>query len=126
MPTVWAHLHGQATPEEEELSVTLPEPIAEYFAAANTGDVDRVAACFAEHAVVRDEGREIRGRDAILDWAAEVRRKYHFHAEILAIEEAADRQIVTAYLTGDFPGNPIQLGYRFRLAGCEIVSLEIG
>jgi ketosteroid isomerase-like protein len=108
------------------VSATPLQPITDYFAAANAGDVDRVAACFAEHAAVRDEGREIHGRDAILDWAAEVRRRYRFHAEILAIEEVADRQIVTAYLTGDFPGNPISLRYRFRLAGRKIDSLEIG
>ncbi len=106
--------------------MTLPKPIAEYFTAANSGDADRVAACFAEDAVVRDEGHVRQGRAAILDWAAEVRRKYRFHAEILSIEEASDRTLVTAHLTGDFPGNPLDLRYRFKLAGGEIVSLDIG
>jgi hypothetical protein len=59
-------------------------------------------------------------------WAEEVRRKYHFHAETIAVEEMADRTIVTAHLTGDFPGNPIDLRYRFKLAGSRIVALEIG
>jgi hypothetical protein len=36
-----------------------------------------------------------------------------------------DRTVVTAHLTGDFPGNPVDLRYRFKLAGAEIVALEI-
>ena len=106
--------------------MTLPKPIAEYFTAANSGDADRVAACFADDAVVRDEGHLRQGRAGILDWAAEAQRKYRFHAEILSIEEASDRTLVTAHLTGDFPGNPLDLRYRFKLAGGEIVSLDIG
>ena len=104
----------------------LPKSLAEYFAAANTDDADRVAACFAENAVVRDEGRDIRGRGAVRAWAEAARRKYRFHAEALTIEEAADRTVVTAHLTGDFPGSPVDLRYRFKLAGPEIIALEIG
>jgi ketosteroid isomerase-like protein len=108
------------------MAVTLPKSVAEYFSAANTDDADRVAACFAADAVVRDEGRDNHGRDAIRRWAQEVRRKYRFHAEVTAVEEAADRIIVTAHLTGDFPGSPVDLRYRFKLAGPAIIALEIG
>jgi ketosteroid isomerase-like protein len=108
------------------MTVILPAPLAEYFAAANADDPDRVAACFAEDAIVHDESRDRRGRAAIRAWAVEVRHKYHFHAEVLAVEEAGDRTIVTAHLTGDFPGNPVDLRYRFKLDGPEIVALEIG
>jgi ketosteroid isomerase-like protein len=108
------------------MTVTLAKSLAEYFAAANTEDADRVAACFAEDAVVRDEGHDIRGRDAVRAWAAEVRRKYRFHAEVVAVEEAPDRTVVTAHLTGDFPGSPVDLRYRFKLRGRQIIALEIG
>ena len=108
------------------MTMTLPKPVAEYFAAANADDAERVAACFAEEAVVHDEGGDFRGRSAIHAWAAEVRRKYHFHAEPIAVEETADRTIVTAHLTGDFPGNPIDLRYHFKLAASRIVALQIG
>jgi ketosteroid isomerase-like protein len=108
------------------MTVKLPKPLAEYFAAANTADADRVAACFAEDAVVRDEGRDIHGRHAVRAWAQETRRKYRYHAEVVAVEEAADRTVVTAHLTGDFPGNPVDLRYRFKLTGPKIIALEIG
>jgi len=105
--------------------VKLPKPLAEYFAAANTGDADRVAACFAEDAIVHDEGRDMHGRPAIRAWARETWRKYRFHAEVRIVEEIAGRTVVTAHLTGDFPGNPVDLRYRFKLAGAEITALEI-
>ena len=108
------------------MSLKLPRPLAEYFAAANSADADRVAACFAENAVVRDEGRDVHGRGAIRAWAEETRRKYRYHAEPMKVEETADRTVVTAHLTGNFPGNPVDLGYRFKLAGTEIAALEIG
>ncbi len=108
------------------MTVTLPKSLAEYFAAANTDNADRIAACFAQDAAVRDEGREIRGRAAIRAWAEDTRRKYRFHAQVLAVEMAGDRIFVTAHLTGDFPGNPVDLTYRFKLAGSEIIALEIG
>ena len=108
------------------MTVTPPKPVAAYFVAANTGGADHVTGCFADDAVVRDEGGEYRGRDAIRGWAEEVRRKYHFHAEVIAVREAADRTIVTAHLTGDFPGNPVDLRYQFKLAGSRMMALEIG
>jgi ketosteroid isomerase-like protein len=107
------------------MTVKLPRSLTEYFAAANTDDADRVAACFAEDAVVRDEGRDIHGRGAVRAWAEESRRKYRFHAEVMTVEEAADRTVVTAQLTGDFPGSPVDLRYQFKLAGSEIIALEI-
>ena len=42
------------------------------------------------------------------------------------MEAEADRTVVTAHLTGDFPGNPVDLHYRFKVAGGEIAALEIG
>lgn len=107
------------------MTVQLTRSLTEYFAAANTDDAARVAACFAEDAVVRDEGRDIHGRGAVRGWAEESRRKYRFHATVLTVEEAADRIVVTAHLTGDFPGNPVDLRYRFKLAGPKIIALEI-
>ena len=104
----------------------VPQAIADYFAAANTDDADRVAACFADDAVVRDEGRDHCGRGAVRVWARETRRKYRYHAEIRTAEKVADRTIVTAHLTGDFPGSPVDLRYRFKLAGGKIVAPEIG
>jgi ketosteroid isomerase-like protein len=53
------------------MSVDLPTLIAIYIAVENRGDVEALAECFAEDAVVRDEGKTIEGLAAIKQWKAE-------------------------------------------------------
>ena len=108
------------------MTVKLPEPVANYLAAANARDADGVAASFTEDAVVHDEGGAHRGRAAIRVWAEEAGHKYRFRAEVLKATESPDQTIVTARITGDFPGNPIDLTFRFKLANGRIAELAIG
>ncbi len=102
----------------------LPDTVARYFAATNAHHPDSVADCFELDARVRDEGRDYNGREAIRAWAGETSRKYNFQAEVRSAVSAEDRLVVTAHLTGDFPGNPVDLDFRFRLASL-IAALEI-
>ncbi len=107
------------------MSVDLPTPIAIYIAAENRGDTEALAQCFAEHAIVRDEGRTIEGLAAIKQWKAETKKKYQHTVEPLASAQNGDKTIVTNRLTGNFPGSPIELRFIFGLDGNKIVSLEI-
>src|SRR5258708_3544278 len=107
------------------MSVDLPAPIATYIAAENRGDTEALEQCFAEHAVVRDEGRTIEGVAAIKRWKAETKRKYQHTVEPLASVQKGDKTIVTNRLTGNFPGSPIELQFIFALDGDKIASLEI-
>ena len=84
-----------------------------------------MAKCFAEHAVVRDEGKTIKGLAAIKEWKAETKRKYQHTVEALASAQKGGETIVTSRLTGNFPGSPIELRFIFRLDGDRIASLEI-
>ncbi len=108
------------------MSDLLPGPVGEYFAAANERAPDRVAACFAPTATVRDEGREIRGRRDIRNWAQHTGDTYGYTATVTAVEQTPDLVVVTAKLVGEFPGSPIDLRYRFALASGLIARLEIG
>ena len=103
----------------------LPKPIANYVAAENGGDPEALAGCFAEGAVVRDEGKTIEGLVAIKQWTAETREKYQHTIEPLASVRKGDKVIVTNRLTGNFPGSPIELEFVFELAGDRIAALEI-
>ena len=107
------------------MTIKLPAPIARYLDAANTDDAEAVAACFTADAHVLDEARDHDGVTAIRDWAADARHRYRFHAEPRSFEPAPDGGTVTAHLTGDFPGAPADLRYRFRLAGDRVADLEI-
>lgn len=107
------------------MSVDLPTPIAIYIAAENSGDTERLAQCFAEDAVVRDENQTIEGLAAIKQWKADTKKKYQHTIEPLASTQKDDKTIVTNRLTGNFPGTPIELEFVFTLEGDKIASLEI-
>ncbi len=82
----------------ERPSVTLPEPIAAYFAADRL-DAEAVVRCFTNDAVVKDEGETHAGLAAIRRWKTEA--------------------------AGDFPGGQVDLRFFFRLERGKIASLEI-
>jgi hypothetical protein len=104
--------------------IELPAPIAAYFA-ADAADVDAVARCFIKNAVVVDEHRKHRGRHAIARWKAEATAKYHYTSEPLTVDRSGPDTVVVARVTGDFPGSPVELRYRFALEGDRIARLEI-
>ena len=107
------------------MTTKLPIPIAIYIAAENRGDTEALAQCFAEDAVVRDEGQTIEGLAAIKQWKAETRRKYQHTIEPFSSDQKNGKTIVTNRLTGNFPGSPIELEFVFTLDGNKIASLEI-
>jgi ketosteroid isomerase-like protein len=53
---------------------SLAPVISEYLAASDRGDTEALVRCFAEDAVVVDEGREWQGTAAIRRWRATVAR----------------------------------------------------
>lgn len=111
-------------PMEPVLPLTLPKSIADYFA-ADAGDGVAVARCMTADAVVVDEGRTYRGRDAVVSWKSAAAAKYDYASEPIAVAEDGGRTIVTARVTGNFPGSPIDLRYGFTLEGDAIAKLEI-
>ena len=104
--------------------VTLPEPIAAYFA-ADRRDTEAIARCFTQDAVVKDEGHTHTGVMAIKQWKTESAAKYTYTSEPFALERCDGMTIVTSRLTGNFPGSPVDLRFFFRLERGRIASLEI-
>src|SRR5436189_3038518 len=100
----------------------LPDLLSRYFAAANSDDADRIAACFAEDARVHDERQDFIGRAAIRQWAIDARKKASFQSEPFELEGEPDAPIVRAHVSGNFPGSPVDLTYRFKLAGDAIAT----
>ena len=104
--------------------IDLPAPVAAYFAADTTG-AEAVAQCFTDGAVVIDERQEYRGRTAIARWKAEVSAKFRYTVDRLGVHVSGNKITVTGRVTGDFPGSPVNLKYRFTLEGDKIARLEI-
>lgn len=90
---------------------SVPTVIRRYFELAGQPDSEDYFALFAEDAVVEDESAEYRGIEAIRRWRRAVPLVSY---EITDVRDTPDGTIVTATITGDFPGSPFAgLRYRF-------------
>ena len=98
------------------MSIALPEPVAAYFAAEKRADVDALARCFVDDAIVRDEGRTIEGVAAIKQWNAAAREKYHHTVEPI---DAADRDgktvVIGLHIGMQHPAEAGFRGHKFSL-----------
>lgn len=107
------------------MSVQLPASIAAYVAWSNAHDASAPVTCFAEDAVVRDEGRDRIGLADIRAWKDEVTKKYLPTMDVLRTTEKDGRTVVTGRVSGNFPGSPVELSYAFTLKDGKIARLEI-
>src|SRR5687767_13460335 len=107
------------------MPIELPPVLQTYFRAKNAHNIAAIIACFADDAVVHDEGEELRGAEAIQAWIEKTTAKYRVTAEPVKLEEENGETIVTARVSGDFPGSPIDLRFFFSLQGEKIKSLAI-
>ena len=104
-------------------ALTLPEPIAAYFAAEHNPEA--LQHCFTAQAVMKDAGHTYAGINAIKTFMAAASAKYSAASVPFAFEREDGFQVVRAKVTGNFPGSPIDLSYRFQLERGLIASLEI-
>jgi ketosteroid isomerase-like protein len=103
----------------------IPSIIGAFIKASNEHDSNAVVACFADHAVVHDEAKEMRGATAIKEWSDQTSEKYQFTIEPTALVEGDQEIILTATVSGNFPGSPISLDFEFTVKNNQIVTLTI-
>ncbi len=94
-------------------------------AAQNAHDGDAFLACFADEAVVRDEGHTHVGTAAIRAWFDEVTRKYAPHFEVTDLGSWDGEPVLTGMVSGNFGGSPIELRYYVAMDEGKIVALKI-
>jgi ketosteroid isomerase-like protein len=104
----------------------LDAPISNYFTLSNEHQAEALAGLFTDDAWVHDEHEDHRGREAIRAWADETFRKYGTHLEPRDTRDEAGATVVRSEVSGDFPGSPIELDFRFVTLGGRIKELEIG
>jgi hypothetical protein len=107
------------------MAIPLPPPIALYVQLENAGDAETLSACFAPHAIVRDEGRTYEGLAAIKAWKEETKTQYHHTVTPLEVAQQHGKTVLKAQLTGDFPGSLVTVNFAFVLEAGKIISLEI-
>ncbi|WP_294312758.1 nuclear transport factor 2 family protein [uncultured Chryseobacterium sp.] len=103
--------------------MNLPHIISTLVQAQNEFDSAAYAKCFAENAQVFDEGRTHHGKAEIENWIHKANKEYQATMEPLDYDEKEN--ILSAKTSGNFPGSPIVLKYRFQLADGLIESLKI-
>jgi hypothetical protein len=104
---------------------SMPRSIADYFAGKNARDYATALSGFAPEAAVSDEERQHVGWEAIQRWMEESAAKYNDQSQIRGSTSDGDRTVVTAKVSGTFPGSPIELRYAFTLQDGLITSLAI-
>ena len=108
------------------MSTELPEPVASFFRAHNTGATENFSALFTGDAVIFDEEHEYRG-DAIKSWIDGVISRYRpLHADVTSLLPSGSQTIATAQVSGTFPGSPVELRYQFTIRDGKIAALSIG
>jgi hypothetical protein len=107
------------------MTATLPKTVAAYVEAYNDRSREAAAACFSEDALVHDEGKDHRGRKAILEWTRETIEKYQPVLTPGKVE-GSDRKVVVAMtVSGNFPGSPVTLSFHFAIENGRIAELRI-
>jgi ketosteroid isomerase-like protein len=106
-------------------ALKLPEPIRLYWEATNARQPEAACASFTPDATVLDEGETLSGSPAILSWIAETTEKYQPVVEPLRMRESDGKHLVTARVSGTFPGSPVEIEFAFTLREGKIACLEI-
>jgi hypothetical protein len=103
----------------------LPDVVRHYFE-LDPRDVDEFVALFSDEAIVVDEGKTYQGPGEIRAWRTGPAIKYTYTTEVLDQDgRSGDRYLVTARLTGDFPGETVDLRCDFAVTSDLISRLVI-
>jgi ketosteroid isomerase-like protein len=94
-------------------------------AALNAHDRYAFITCFADDAVVRDEGKIHHGKAAIQTWFEDVSRKYQATFDVTDLTFVDGEPVLTGNVSGAFEGSPIQLRYYTALDDGKIIALKI-
>ena len=103
------------------MTTSTPALVNTYFELAAQGDSEAYLELFDDDAIVEDEGNTYRGIEAIRQWRAEVPQVRY---DITSVDAAADGGVVvTATVTGDFPGSPFE-GLRFEFVNFDDAKIR--
>lgn len=103
--------------------MNLPNIISELVKAQNEFDSAAYANCFTENAVVFDEGKTHNGIAEIENWIDKANKEYKATMKPLDFNEK--ESVLSAEISGSFPGSPITLKYHLELQEGLIQSLKI-
>ena len=101
------------------------DAVSRYVQAKQQGDVESALACFAPDAVVRDDGWEHVGIDAIRTWMEDVSSTFDLTYEVVAVGHDGTSTVAQVAVAGNFPGSPITFRYDAEVVEDRIRRLAI-
>lgn len=109
--------------------VTMPSEVQEFYNAINQYQPEAFIELFTPGASVKDNGKEIAGREAIQAWGESELFSAKVRYTIMEIEESGESVAVTAEMEGEFNKNrvpaPQLFRHEFKVQGGKISSLNI-
>lgn len=103
----------------------LPNVVQELIKAQNNLDSAAYANLFSETGVAYDEGKTHTGRKQVQKWIAEANEKYKSVMQPVKYTEQGKKGILTANVSGTFPGSPAVMKFNFEINEGLIQSLKI-
>ena len=103
----------------------LPNVVQELIKAQNNFDSVAYANLFSETSVVHDEGKTHNGRKDVEQWITEANEKYKSILEPVEYIQKGNQRVLTANVSGTFPGSPLVLKFHFEINEGIIQSLKV-
>lgn len=105
--------------------MNLPEVITTWVDAQNNHDAVAYSSLFSDHAEVKDEGKKHIGRAAIQKWIESSNQQYQATLKPISYDESENGSVLTAEVSGTFPGSPAILNFNLVLKDGLIQSLNV-
>lgn len=103
----------------------LPNVVQELIKAQNNFDSEAYANLFSETGVAYDVGKTHTGRKEIEQWIAEANENYKSVMEPVEYTQTGNKGVLTANVSGTFPGSPAVMKFNFEINEGLIQSLKI-
>lgn len=105
--------------------MNLPNVVSDFVNAQNNFDSDASANCFSENGTMLEEGKPYTGRTAIQSILTEANQKYQSVMKPIEYVEDGVSSVLSAEVSGNFPGSPAVLQFHFTLKNNLIDYLKI-
>lgn len=107
------------------MKLLVPQVIDTFFQATNNYDSSLILTAFSEEATLYDEGKTFHGPIEIEKHIVKANNNLQVKTTVKTFIEKNEQIIVTATISGNFNGSPVDLDYYFTLADEKIRSLKI-
>jgi ketosteroid isomerase-like protein len=103
----------------------LPKIVERFIETQNNHDSKAYVECFTDSAIVHDEGRTHNGKAEIRQWIEHANEKYQSVMKPLKYEMSGSKGLLTAEVSGTFPGSPAVLQFHLEVEDDLISSLSV-